>query len=129
MTIYVDLDGVIYAPGMRPTGFFDVNGDVYDKNNIRTNGYPMGVPCGFVDIVGDVYNAATAHIGFVDVDGTIYDFGMLRVGSSNSNGEVRDLAGNQIASVHLSLHQKVHKKDRRPMHFRVAGAIMFLINP
>jgi hypothetical protein len=97
--------------------------------DIRTNGYPMGVPCGFVDIVGDVYNAATAHIGFVDVDGTIYDFGMLRVGSSNSNGEVRDLAGNQIASVHLSLHQKVHKKDRRPMHFRVAGAIMFLINP
>jgi len=129
MPLHVDLGGVIYAPGMKPVGFFDVNGDVYDEDNILANGAPFGIPCGFVDVVGDVYNAATAHIGLVDVDGTIYDMGMLPTGRLFSSGEVNDLAGNLIATINPSLHRKVHKKNWRPMPYRAAGAVMFLIRP
>jgi len=131
MPFLIDNDGLIYTEDMQVFGFFDVNGDVYDKDAIAPFSQlvapPVGLPIGFVDIAGDVYNAAHAHIGFADSDGTLYNMGILQSATLNDRGELRDLRGTLLANVRPGIHGRVHKPEWCPMPFRASAALFFIL--
>jgi hypothetical protein len=127
MTWHIDSNGIVYDNKRLPMGFFDLNGDVYDKNGIGINGQPTGSPVGFVDIAGDAYGKANQHVGFVDIDGSLHNNGNISVGIVELNGEVRDVTRNLIGIVEPSLHKRAHRKNWRQLHYRAAAAVLFIL--
>lgn len=119
MPWYVDSDGVIYSATRQPIGVFDINGDVYDR---------LGIRIGSVDIGGDVYDQASQHLGFVSSNGTIYDAAISPVAKITLAGEVFDLAGVHLGTANRRLHEPVTLLAWRPMPFRAAAAVLFLLS-
>ncbi len=128
MSWFIDNNGVIYTGRKQPCGYFDKNGDVYDKTNITPDGAPSGYPIGFIDISGDAYDKTKQNIGFADVDGTIYNSGHFVIAYVGKNGQVYNTGGNVIGSVNIAIHQTVHKSQWRPMIYRAAAAKLLLLN-
>jgi hypothetical protein len=127
MAWYIDSNGVIYDGQRQLFGYFDVNGDVYDKNNITSYGAPSGYPTGFVDINGNAYDIVHQNRGFADVDGTIYDMGHLATAIVAKDGQVYSIGGIVIGRVNIAIHQSVHMTQWRPMIYRASAAILLLL--
>lgn len=127
MTWHVDNNGVIYNKNRQPIGYFDINGDVYDKSGIGAFGQPNGYPVGFVDIVGDAYNQIHSHVGFADLDGLLYDQMNTPIGAVALDGNVYDAGKKLIGFVDPSLHERIHRTSWRLMHFRAAAAVVLVL--
>ena len=131
MSWIVDSKGVIFSDNKVPEGYFDINGEVYNKEAIAPYGLltfpPLAPSVGFVDINGDTYNSSHLPIGFVDIEGSIYDVGHLLVATIDQYGTLSEKYGIFKANINLELHKKHHNLHSKPMPYRAAAALYFLI--